>query len=181
MVRKILRSGDPRLRKPCKPVKKIDKKVISIINDLKDTLKVQKDPEGVGLAANQIGENLRVFAMVDKNKIRIIINPEIISTSDQSKPKSTPNTPKIKSHKQIMEGCLSLPNYYSPLKRVQKIKIKYLNIDGKEKVEEFTGFPAQIIGHEIDHLNGIMFLDRLLEQKKKLYKLEKDGWGEVEL
>lgn len=179
MVRKILRSGDPRLRKPCKLVNKIDKKVLSVIQDLKDTLEIQKDPEGVGLAANQIGENLRIFAMLDGKKIRIIIDPEILETT-----KSVAKTrTKTKSQKtgSIMEGCLSLPNYYSPLKRANKIKIRYLDIDGRKKMEEFSGFSAQIIGHEIDHLNGVMFLNRLLEQKKKLFKLENGGWEEIKL
>jgi peptide deformylase len=80
-----------------------------------------------------------------------------------------------------MEGCLSLPDYYGPLQRSNKIKIKYLDLTGKQKEEEFTGLAAQIVQHEIDHLNGIMFVSKLLEQKAPLYKLEKNEWVEVEL
>ena len=176
MIRKILNTKDPKLSKICKPVKKIDKKVLAIARDLKETLKSQKDPEGVGLAAPQIGENLRIFAMRDMGKIRVIVNPKIIKISKTLGSKEVGG-----KHKEIMEGCLSLPNYYGPLKRAYKIEIKYLGLEGKEKQEEFTGLSAQIVQHEIDHLNGIMFIIRLLEQNKPLYKMEKNEWIEVEL
>lgn len=78
MIRKILQSGDPILRAKSKPVPKVDKKVLKLVNDLKDTLAVQKDPEGVGLAAPQIGKNLQVFICDFKNFKRTVINPEII-------------------------------------------------------------------------------------------------------
>ncbi|MCK4588469.1 peptide deformylase [Candidatus Woesebacteria bacterium] len=170
MIRKIIGAKDPILRRVSKPIRKIDKKILSLIADLKETLLAQKDPEGVGLAAPQIGKNLQIFIMRPDDKLKTIINPEIISISKQKKGK-----------KQIMEGCLSIPNYYSPLRRVEKIKIKYLTEDGKEKVETFEGFPAQIVDHEIDHLNGILFTDRVLEQKKPLYKLKADEWEKVDL
>ena len=173
MIRKILGTKDPKISQICKEVKTIDKKVLSISEDLKETLKAQKEPEGVGLAAPQIGENLRIFAMNDNGKIRIIVNPEIIEISKEKKTKQ--------QEKEIMEGCLSLPNYYGPLKRASKIKIKYLDLDGTKKEEEFKGLSAQIVQHEIDHLNGIVFVTRLLEQKQPLYKLEKDEWVEIEL
>ena len=80
-----------------------------------------------------------------------------------------------------MEGCLSLPHYYGPLKRPKKITIKYLNSEANEVIEDFVGFTAQIVQHEIDHLNGILFIDRLLTDKKPLYKLAGDEWEEVEL
>lgn len=175
MVRKILSTTNPKLRVPSKPVRKIDKKVIQIIKDLKDTLKIQKDPEGVGLAAPQIGRNLKIFVMLDDGEIRAIINPEIIKISGSSG--------KAKKTKKgdIMEGCLSLPHYYGPLKRSDHITLKYLSPGGRQVTEEFVGFTAQIVQHEIDHLNGILFVDRLLEAKKPLYKLEGDSWEELEL
>ena len=181
MIRKILRSGDPKLREISKPVAKIDPKILEIIRDLKETLTTQKDPEGVGLAAPQIGKNLRIFVANYKDLNRVVINPEILDT------KQRPYSAKATQGKnEILEGCLSLPNYYGPLKRNQKLKIKYQtpSTDHKSLItitESFSGFDAQIILHEIDHLNGILFLDRLLEQKNPLYKLEKDTWEEVEL
>lgn len=177
MIQKIVQSGDPILRKVSKPVGKIDKKVLSLVQDLKDTLAVQKDPEGVGLAAPQIGKNLRVFAVDFKNLKRIVINPEILEINKEK----IINKPGKNSKSEILEGCLSLPHYYGPLKRESLVKLKYLDETGKEIVEEFKDFNAQIILHEIDHLNGFLFIDRLLEQKKKLYKLsKKDEWEEVE-
>lgn len=176
MVQKIIQSGEKKLREISKPVTKVDKKVSRLVQDLKDTLAVQKDPEGVGLAAPQIGVNLRVFAIEFKNLKRIVINPEIIEVH------STEYKVPRKKKDEILEGCLSLPHYYGPLKRESYIKIKYLNETGKKIVEEFKDFNAQIILHEIDHLNGFLFIDRLLEQKKKLYKLDKnDEWEEVEI
>jgi len=177
MVQKIIQSGHKKLREVSKPVLKIDKKIIKLVQDLRDTLAVQKDPEGVGLAASQIGVNLRVFAINFKNLKRIIINPEIVEI------KVKPHSAKASRGKnEILEGCLSLPHYYGPLKREDYVKVKYLDETGKEVVEEFKDFNAQIILHEIDHLNGFFFIDRLLEQKKKLYKLsKKDEWEEVEI
>lgn len=173
MVKKILSVTDPILRKKSKPVKKIDKKVLSLIADLKDTLVVQENPQGVGLAASQIGKNFRVFAMKPKDKIKIIINPVIVSISKQKE--------KSKDENKIMEGCLSLPHFYGPLKRPQEIKIKYLTEKGEKRTEVFKDFPALIVQHEIDHLDGIIFVDRLLEKKKPLYELKGDEWHEVEL
>ena len=179
MIRKILRSGDPKLREISKPVFNIDAKTLELIRDLKETLAIQKDPEGVGLAAPQIGKNLRIFVANYKELKRVVINPEILETKTEEI--KTKQSKKGGKKQEILEGCLSLPNYYGPLQRVNLIKIKYLNEAGKEMIEEFKGFDAQIILHEIDHLNGVLFLDRLLEQKKPLYKLEKDKWEEVEL
>lgn len=176
MIRKILSTKDPKLTRVCKKVNKIDKKVLKIAKDLTQTLKAQKDPEGVGLAAPQIGENLRIFAMNDNGKIRVIINPKVIKAT-KSKRKKT----KEEQDKEIMEGCLSLPNYYGPLERAEKITISFVDTKGQTWEETFKGLPAQIVEHEIDHLNGVIFLNRLLEQKKPLYKLEGDEWAEVEL
>lgn len=178
MVKKILPSGDPVLRQKSKAVGKIDKKVTAIIKDLRDTLNVQKDPEGVGLAAPQIGKNLRIFVAKYKSFERVVVNPEIIKIEEDSK-KETPG--KTKSKKEILEGCLSLPYYYGPLKRASKITVKYLDEGGKIVTETFEGFNAQIIMHEIDHLEGILFIDHLISEGKPLYKVTNDEWEEVEL
>lgn len=175
MIRKILQSGDPVLRKNAKSVANVDKKVKDLIQDLKDTLAKQKEPEGVGLAAPQIGKSLRVFVADYKGFNRVVINPEIKFISKNKV------VEKTKPKREILEGCLSLPYYYGPLKRAQKVTIDYLDETGKKITEDFDGFNAQIILHEIDHLNGILFIDRLLEEKKPLYKVEGDEWEEVEL
>ena len=179
MIQKILLSSDPVLRQKSKPVTHFDKKVMKLIQDLKDTLSIQKDPEGVGLAAPQIGKNLRVFVANYKGFERVVVNPEIIKIE---KYKKDPHAAKVsRSKREILEGCLSLPYYYGPLKRAAKITIKYLNEKGDENTETFEGFNAQIIMHEIDHLEGILFVDHLLKEKKPLYKVDGDEWEEVEL
>ena len=174
MQQKILESGNPLLREKSVKVKKIDKKIKQLIIDLKDTLKAQSDPEGVGLAAPQIGKKLRMFLISYEGVEKIIINPEIITVKKlESKAK--------KRKRSILEGCLSLPHYYGPLVRSPKIKIKYLTEGGVKTEEEFTGFYAQIVQHEIDHLNGILFIDHIIKEKKPLYKVHGDDWEEVEL
>ncbi|KKQ98619.1 MAG: Peptide deformylase [Candidatus Woesebacteria bacterium GW2011_GWB1_39_12] len=186
MVREILNTKDRRLRVVSKPASKVDKKIKELIKDLKETLLVQKDPEGVGLAAPQIGKNVRVFVIMPDSKIKVIINPEVVKTETEIKKeekssKGRPRPTDGAAGRKIMEGCLSLPNYYGPIKRSAEITIKYLNEEGVTRTETFFGIEAQIIQHEIDHLNGILFVDRLLEQKKPLYEYIDGEWEEVEL
>src|SRR3989344_1270186 len=142
MVQRIVQSGEKKLREISRPVVKIDKKIKSLITDLKDTLAIQKNPEGVGLAAPQIGKNFRVFIASYKVFFRVVINPEIIEVSD-NKTKLTKSKTK-KGNGEILEGCLSLPHYYGPLKRSDNLTLKYLNEEGIEIVESFKGFKAQI-------------------------------------
>lgn len=173
MLKPILDATEPSLRKKSKPVKRYDKKVKNLIKNLTDTLLAQDDPEGVGLAAPQIGKNVRVFVMRYKKSIKAIVNPKIVSISKKN---STRNTKR-----KILEGCLSLPHLYGPLSRPESIKIQYLSENGKKVTEKFTDFPAHIVQHEIDHLNGFLFVDRLIEQKKPLYEYDGDNWNEVDL
>ncbi len=172
MIKKVVQAGDPRLRKVSKPIAKIDKKILILISDLKETLLAHKDPEGVGLAAPQIGKNLRIFVMRDGKELKTVINPEIISVTKVKAKKGKKN--------EALEGCLSVPHYYGPLTRGEEIKIKYLNEDGQKVTETFRDFPAQIVQHEIDHLNGFLFVDRLLEQKRPLYQIKGDEVEEVD-
>jgi peptide deformylase len=183
MVRKIVDTKDPILRQKSKPVLKVDKKIKELAQDLEDTLKLQKDPEGVGLAACQIGKSQRMFAMVFKGKIRIIINPEIISVEKRKKSTTKSKKDKKKRQHTILEGCLSIPYYYGPLKRSPKLTLRFLDVGGEETTEVFEGFPAQIVQHEVDHLNGRLFIDEIIKQKRPLYKIDPktDEWERVEL
>jgi peptide deformylase len=170
MIKKIVPADDDILRKKSKPVKKIDAKIKSLIKDLKDTLRAQKDPEGVGLAAPQLGKSLQVFIMLGKDGLKTVINPKVVKIAKENN-----------KEPEAMEGCLSIPHYYGPLERPKTISIKYLNEKGKEIQETFKDFDAQIVQHEIDHLKGKLFTDRLLNQKKPLYKFNKEGeWEEVD-
>ncbi len=175
MILKVIDVKDPKLRLKSKEVVSFDKKLKQLISDMQETLVDQKDPEGVGLAAPQVGKNLRLFIIDYRKEKRVIINPQIISIAKKIK------APKTKNKDSILEGCLSLPHYYGPIKRAPHIKIKYQNSDGKILTEEFNGFLAQIVQHEIDHLEGILFIDRILEQKSPLYKFEGKDFEEVEL
>jgi len=173
MIKKIIPSTNPIIRQKAKPIKVFDRKIKALGRDLIDTLAVQKDPEGVGLAACQIGKPVALFAFVDKDKkIKLIANPKIIEIK---------NSRQSKKEKTILEGCLSVPDLYGELERAQSITIKYQSLEGKEKEETFRGFEARIIQHEIDHLNGILFTDRLLKEKKPLYQLEGEELEEVRL
>lgn len=174
MIREIVDSQNPVLRKRSKPVGKIDKKIRSLIADLTDTIKAQTDPEGVGLAAPQIGKDIQVFAMKPGNEVKIVINPKILKIWPVDTKRS--KDPK----KNIMEGCLSMPHYYSPIKRAPKVKLKYLDTDGKERIDIFTGLEAQIVQHEVEHLTGKLFIDHVLEQKKPLYEYVDGEWEEVD-
>lgn len=179
MIRKILEATNPKLREKSKPVKKIDKKVQSLISDLKETLVVQKDPEGIGLAAPQIGKNVRVFVMKPGKVITTFINPKIIKIQKSTTVKARGRARK--KEKRIMEGCLSLPHYYGPITRAKKVVLEYTDEKGNRQIKTFEGIEAQIVLHEIDHLDGILFVDRLLEQKKPLYEYKDGEWEQVEL
>lgn len=181
MIHDILKATDPKLRRRSKPARKLDKKILSLIKDLKDTLKVQDDPEGIGLAAPQIGKNVQVFIIKPQDKISVFINPKILSIKELKGDKKDNEKVGQKVKGKTMEGCLSLPHYYGPLKRAKEVKVKYLNEEGTKMVETFKDLDAQIILHEIDHLNGKLFVDRLLEQKQRLYELVGNEWQEVDL
>lgn len=174
MVKKIVDVKDEVLRKEAKRVTAIDKKIKEIIQDMKDTLVAQNDPEGVGLAAPQIGKSLQIFLMSYEGEELVVINPKVISMS-QIKPLK-----EIKKGEPL-EGCLSLPHYYGPVARATEITIEYMNELGEIKTEKFEGFLAHIVQHEIDHLKGILFVDHILEQDSPLYHMHGDDWEEVEL
>jgi len=165
------------LRLKSKNIKKIDKRILKLIEEMKTTLLSQSDPEGVGLAAPQVGKNLRIFIMhypEDKIYTKVIINPKLILTKNQKQ--------KVKrSEKDILEGCLSLPHYYGPVERVNYIKLEYLDENNNKQIEEFKGFAAQIVQHELDHLEGKLFIDYILEQKSPLYYIRGDEVSEVEV
>lgn len=184
MIRKILRTTNPKLREKSKPVLKAGKKLIELIRDMEETLKSQKDPEGLGLAAPQVGVLQRLFILQNtKGEIQVFINPEILQLSEKTNDikKQTENGKLETEPTQLMEGCLSLPHYYGPVRRAESVKIKYQDPQMEIHHKTFKGFLAHIIQHEVDHLNGIVFVDRLLQQSRKLYQLKGKEWTEIEL
>lgn len=175
----IIQAPHPVLATPAKHIKTINKTILDLIESMKQTLDDAQDPEGVGLAAPQVGEGLQLFIIKESRKspVTIYINPKVTLLS-----KTPPQTKKEKEKKEGMklEGCLSLKDIWGTVKRSPKISIKYLDEKGKEHKKICTGFIATIMQHEYDHLNGILFPRRVLEQKGQLYKSYKNDKDEDE-
>jgi len=139
------------------------------------TLESEKDPEGVGLAANQVGLSLALFIMKPSKKaaVTVCINPEILSIEKIPDP-TKKKLPHKTGSRARLEGCLSIPRLWGYIHRSPKVHLRYTDLTGKMHERAFTGFEAVIVQHEMDHLEGIVFTQRVLEQKRKLYK-EIDG------
>ncbi len=160
------------LSTPARPVTFFDKRLARLIREIKETLISTKNPKGVGLAAPQIGEPFRVFAMrpTIRDPIRIFINPEILELLKE-------RTDGVPGREHKLEGCLSIPRIWGKVKRAASLKLAFQDETGQRRTEEFHGFPATIIQHETDHVNGILFTQRVLEQKGTLYQTAKDAEG----
>ncbi len=169
---------------PTKPVDKIDKKILQVIGKMKRALLSANKPKGVGLAAPQIGISLRIFIIKPQpdSLIDVFINPEIIWKSETLGEIDRPASGKTSVKKDDkLEGCLSIPNVWGHLKRSTKVKLAYTDIKNQPREKDFSGFPATIIQHEMDHLDGILFPQRVLEQKEKLYQIEENEKGKEKL
>lgn len=143
---KVREIGDPVLRSKAKEIDEVNKKTLDLIDNMFETM---YEEDGVGLAAPQVGM-LKRIAVVDireGNKV-ILINPEIIEEEGKA----------------IMEeGCLSIPGETGDVIRAEKIKLRTLNTEGKEIEIEAEGFEARAIQHEIDHLDGVLFVDKIVK------------------
>ena len=160
-ILKILEFPDPRLRTVAKPVTDVDETIKRLIEDMFDTM---KDAQGIGLAASQIDVHLRVIVMnlgEDDIGPRVFINPEIETLDDSVDP--------------YEEGCLSVPGIYEKVDRPAHVMIRALDGEGKPFEEEAHGLLAVCIQHEIDHLEGKLFVDYLSPFKRQRIrkKLEK--------
>ncbi|HSE83182.1 MAG TPA: peptide deformylase [Thermodesulfobacteriota bacterium] len=157
-VLKILVYPNPILRKKSVPVEKIDKEIEKLLDDMVETM---YDAPGVGLAAPQVGVNLRVIVVDvsarDENSPGLIelINPEIISSEGE---------------RWGEEGCLSIPGFVSDVKRKAKVRVRGLNRKGETVEIEAEELLARAFQHEIDHIDGILFIDRLSRLKRELLK-----------
>lgn len=172
---------------PTKTVENIDVNIKKIVSNMEKALIAQNDPPGVGLAANQVGLDLSIFIIkpTEKSKIKAFINPKVINVGAQfiAPKKGVINHAPTKKthHKRVkLEGCLSIPRIWGPVKRKDRVFLKYQDINGKEYLKWFTGFEAIIIQHEMDHLNGIVFTQRAIEQKGQLYREENDELVKIE-
>lgn len=187
---KIVTTPKEILSQVAKPVEKFDKKLTEILVNMEETLRNTSDPIGVGLAAPQVDLSLRIFQLRpdEKSEVRSFINPEILSISEEGNDYMSQSGKKKKAidegkipppkGKRLLEGCLSIPNIWGYVQRKKEVKLKYQDENGDYHEETFTGFPAIIVQHEIDHLNGILFTKHVMEQNEKLFKSHKDESGE---
>lgn len=176
----IVQTPDIVLTTPSRKVLKIDSKILAVIAEMKKTLLTAHNPKGVGLAAPQIGISLRIFITrpSENAKIEVFINPEIVwHSSNLSEIKRPEDGKKSLKREKKLEGCLSVENVWGYLKRPDRVKLKYMDVDGVIQEKEFSGFMATIVQHETDHLNGILFTRRVMEQHEKLYSIEEDEEG----
>lgn len=153
----ILILGHPALKKKAEAVNSIDGDLKKIIEKMAETMYKAK---GLGLAANQVGILKRFFIMdisqrEGKNKLEVYINPEILEAEGSIV---------------YEEGCLSIPGYYAKVKRYNKLYIKAYDLNEKLVKRELEGFEAVVFQHEYDHLDGILFIDKLSPLKKQLFK-----------
>jgi peptide deformylase len=155
-VREILTLPDKRLRLVSEPVKKIDAETRKLVADMFETM---YDAPGIGLAAIQVGVPRRVVTMdlskkEDDSKPHVFINPQLLWVSDEKTTRE--------------EGCLSIPEFYEDVERPAKVKVKYLDLEGKEHELKAEGLLATCLQHEIDHLNGVLFIDHISRLKRNL-------------
>ena len=157
-LREIIILPDKQLRLVSKPIEKVTPEIRKLADDMLETM---YDAPGIGLAAIQVAQPLRLITMdlakKDENgatepKPRVFINPEILSASEE---KSV-----------YEEGCLSIPEYYEEVERPAKVRIRFTDLDGKVHEEDADGLFATCIQHEIDHLNGVLFVDYLSKLKR---------------
>ena len=152
--REILILPDKRLRQVSKPVERIDAGIRKLVDEMFESM---YDAPGIGLAAVQIGTPKRVITLdlakkEDPRTPQVFINPEIFWTSEE---KAT-----------YEEGCLSIPEFYDEVERPSRVKVKYLDLKGEQNLIEANGLLATCLQHEIDHLNGILFIDHLSKLKR---------------
>ena len=157
-IKRILTAPDPFLKQISKPVDSVTKEIQDLMDDMLETM---YDAPGIGLAAVQIGVPLRVIVIdiawrneEGKKEPMYFVNPEIIST--------------VENLSTYEEGCLSVPDQYAEIDRPEKCKVKYLDYDGNEQIMSAEGMLATCIQHEMDHLEGILFIDHLSNLKKNM-------------
>src|SRR5258708_7169215 len=154
-LRDIIVLPDKRLRSVSKPVVEISDEIRTLVTDMFDTM---YEAPGIGLAAIQVGVPSRVVVMdLSKREAeaepRVLINPEITWSADE---KSL-----------YEEGCLSIPDIHEDVERPARVKVKYLDLDGKPREEDAEGLFATCIQHEVDHLNGVLFIDHISKLKRE--------------
>lgn len=167
-IRPITRYGEPVLHGPAEPVEEIDDSIRTLLADMVQTMYAAP---GIGLAAPQVGVPLRVIVIdlsvgEDPSQLIQLVNPEFIERDGEQREE---------------EGCLSVPGYGGTPVRPARVKVRGVDPDGKEQVYEATELLARAFCHEIDHIDGLVFVDRLSPlkrdlMKRRLRKRVRDGW-----
>ena len=143
--------GDEVLKKQAALVPKVDRNIQELVQGMFEAM---EKGNGLGLAAPQVGELKRVFVThVPDDDLRVFINPEILATSEEQVP--------------YEEGCLSIPGLYAEVTRSARVTIQARNENGRLFTVDVSGLLARVVQHELDHLNGVLFIDRLPEKKRQ--------------
>ena len=157
-LREVLQFPDPRLKVVCQPVEEIDDAIRELASDM---LEVMYDEPGIGLAAPQVGESIRLIVVdtgwteegAERDPL-VLVNPEILEREGSIT---------------WTEGCLSVPDFQADVERAQKVRVRGLDLDGEEWIEDAEDLRAVCFQHEIDHLDGVLFIDRISRLKRNLY------------
>lgn len=162
MIRDILIHPDPRLKKPCEPIVQVTAELSQLASDMLETM---YDAPGIGLAAPQVGAMKRIIVMDcikdGTPEPMVLLNPRVVwSSEDQAS---------------YEEGCLSIPDQYAEVKRPASVRVQWMDLDGVEQERIFEGLWATCVQHEIDHLDGKLFIDYLGPLKRQMItrKMEK--------
>ncbi|TBF33769.1 peptide deformylase [Rhizobium leguminosarum] len=155
-IKPLIILPDPVLRQLSKPIERVDSDLQRLADDMLETM---YDAPGIGLAAIQIGVPRRMLVIDisregEEKQPQVFINPEIVKSSDE--------------RSLYEEGCLSIPDYYAEVERPAVVSVKYLDCNGKEQTVEADGLLATCLQHEIDHLNGVLFIDYISRLKREM-------------
>ncbi|CCM74183.1 peptide deformylase [Rhizobium mesoamericanum] len=155
-IKPLIILPDPLLRQISKPIERVDADFQRLADDMLETM---YDAPGIGLAAIQIGVPRRMLVIDvsregEEKQPLVFVNPEIVVSSDE--------------RSVYEEGCLSIPDYYAEVERPATVTVKYLDRDGKEQTVEADGLLATCLQHEIDHLNGVLFIDHISRLKRDM-------------
>jgi peptide deformylase len=155
-IKPLIILPDPLLRQLSKPIERVDSHVNKLADDMLETM---YDAPGIGLAAIQVGIPRRMLVIDiaregEEKQPLVFLNPEIVTSSDD--------------RSVYEEGCLSIPDYYAEVERPANVTVKYLDREGKEQILEADGLLATCLQHEIDHLNGVLFIDHISRLKRDM-------------
>lgn len=162
-ARKIVTLGQPILRQPAKKIHRVDDSIKKLIDDMIETV---HEANGAGLAAPQIGVPLRLIVTVYDDRLRVVLNPEIVDASGED----------IEDD----EGCLSIPGWIGPVVRKEKVTVRGLSQTGKPIKIKTDGWEARVFQHEIDHVNGILYIDRVSDRSRLQRVSEREDEEELE-